>query len=229
MKPYYDEDGITIFHADCRDVLPTIEGVVISDPPYNVGYVYRSYDDKLTGAAYAELLRETLRPPSVVIHYPEDMFAVAAALNKFPNKVASWVYNANTPRKWRMVAWFGVRPDFTLIRQPYKNLTDKRIRQLMEGGSAGSALYDWWHIDQVKNVSTDKTEHPCQIPIEVMRYVVGITPADTIIDPFMGSGTTLRAAKDLGRRAIGIELDERYCEIAARRLQQQVLDLEWTV
>ena len=68
--------------------------------------------------------------------------------------------------------------------------------------------------------------HPTQKPVGLMRWCMTLpwTDADqTILDPFMGSGTTLRAAKDLGRRAIGIEIEERYCEIAARRLEQAVL------
>jgi site-specific DNA-methyltransferase (adenine-specific) len=70
-------------------------------------------------------------------------------------------------------------------------------------------------------------DHPCPKPVTFMRWVVErcTASADTVLDPFMGSGTTLRAAKDLGRRAIGIEIEERYCEIAARRLAQEVLPL----
>lgn len=226
MKPYYSDDSCVIYHGDARDVLPELEaGVVVTDPPYNVGYHYDSYNDRLSADEYADLLRATLRLPAAVLHYPEDIFDIATALGSRPEKVAAWVYNANTPRQWRMVAWFGCAPDFKRMRQPYKNLSDKRIRRLVEKGSPGTALYDWWHDDQVKNVSDEKTGHPCQIPLAVMVKVVGVTPTEVVIDPFMGSGTTLRAAKDLGRRSIGIEIDERYCEIAAKRMGQGVLPL----
>jgi site-specific DNA-methyltransferase (adenine-specific) len=87
------------------------------------------------------------------------------------------------------------------------------------------ASYDWTiDYQQVKNVSLEKTEHPCQIPTALMRHVLRLFDGD-IIDPFMGSGTTLVAAKQLGREAIGIEIEERYCEIAVKRLAQEVLPL----
>ena len=69
------------------------------------------------------------------------------------------------------------------------------------------------------------TPHPAPFPLALAKRAVETTPAEVVLDPFCGSGTTLRAAKDLGRRAIGIEIEERYCEIAARRLQQSVLPL----
>lgn len=225
MKPYYEHAGITIYHGDCREVLPSLEDVtVITDPPYNIGYHYDEYKDSLTEDEYRELISSTVRTPSVVLHYPEDMFGISIALNEFPEKCAAWVYNANTPRQWRMIAWFGCEPDFSLVKQPYKNATDARVQRLIESGSQGCNLYDWWNDEQVKNVSEEKTVHPCQIPLAVMTKIVGVTPALEICDPFMGSGTTLRAAKDLGRRAIGIEIHEPYCELAAKRLSQEVLE-----
>lgn len=216
-----------IYHGDARELMPSMppHGVVVSDPPFNIGFEYGKWSDNLTEQQYRMMLAICLRTPSVVIHYPDAMFTVSQALKESPERVVAWVYNANTDRQWRSVAWFGCRPDLSLVKQPYKNPTDKRVAALIEGGSEGRPLYDWWHIDQVKNVSADKTEHPCQMPMDVMTRIVAVTEGNPIIDPFMGSGTTLRAAKDLGRRVIGIEIDERYCEIAARRLAQETLGL----
>ncbi len=223
-RPYYEDDAVTLYHGDCRDILPSLSsGVTISDPPYNVGYHYSSYSDSLSEAEYRTLIGRTLGAPSVVIQYPEALFALADVLGQ-PDKLAAWVYHSNFPRQFRLIGWFGLSPDFDAVKQPYKNPTDSRVAAYMDAGRL-PGLYDWWLDQQVKNVSGEKTAHPCQIPLTVMRKVVGVTPAETIIDPFAGSGTTLRAAKDLGRRAIGIELDERYCEIAARRCSQEVLDL----
>ena len=86
-------------------------------------------------------------------------------------------------------------------------------------GIWGGRCYDWWNVNQVKNVSKDKTKHPCQMPLEVMKRIVGILPDDaTIIDPFMGSGTTGVACRELNREFAGIELNREYFEIAKKRI-----------
>ena len=220
--PYWTDGTISIFHGDAREIAPQLPGIVVTDPPFNIGYHYRMGGDRLHADAYRALLTETLRLPSVVIHYPEQMFLVADILGVPPERCVSWVYPSNTRRQHRQIAWFGVKPDFTQVRQPYKNPTDRRVRALIAGGSQGAALYDWWEVNQVKNVSAEKVSHPCQMPLEVMRRVVALTPSDAgpIVDPFMGGATTLAAAQMLGRPAAGIEIDERYCEIAARRLSE---------
>lgn len=207
----------------CGDSLEIMKdlpiGCVITDPPFNIGFSYETYNDALTDIAYQELLRLTCPPPCVIIHYPEDMFVVSAALAELPEKCAAWVYHANTARQWRMVGWFGCEPDFSKVKQPYRNPNDSRVRQLVANGSGGASSYDWWEIEQVKNICAEKTEHPCQMPLEVMLRVVGVTPEPLIIDPFCGSGTTLVAAKKLGRRWIGIDISEKYCEIARNRIR----------
>ena len=196
--------------------------MTVTDPPYNMGYAYDGYDDRLTDEEYRFLLQAALKPPCVVIHYPEAMFEIATWLGP-PTKTVAWVYNANTPRQWRMIAWFGITPDLSLTGQPYKNPDDGRVRKLIEDGRE-ARLYDWWFLDQVKNVVEEKTVHPCQIPLALMKRILLVTPFDgPVIDPFAGSGTTLRAAKDLGREAIGVELSPVYAAVARERMWQEVL------
>ena len=106
---------------------------------------------------------------------------------------------------------------------------DKIVRQF----SSGHAELAWTNLEQPVRafnfshgaLATEGKLHPTQKPAPLMRWALEFTTGQTILDPFMGSGTTLRAAKDLGRKAIGIEIEERYCEIAAKRLAQEVLDL----
>ena len=129
------------------------------------------------------------------------------------------MYNSNTAKQHRDIAFFGVKPDFKKVIQPYKNPNDKRIQERIARGILGGRLYDWWNVNQVKNVSKDKTAHPCQMPLEVMKNIIGILPDDIlVIDPFNGSGTTGVACKELGKDYIGIEIDETYCEISRNRL-----------
>lgn len=193
--------------------------VIVTDPPFNIGYHYNNYKDNMEAEEYYEMLASIFQySPFVVIHYPEEIYKIAFQVGEFPEKVVSWVYNSNTAKQHRDIAFFGIKPNFTKYGQPYKNPTDKRIMQrIAEGKSA--RLYDWWEINQVKNVSKDKTAHPCQMPLEVMKRIVGILPDDyTIVDPFMGSGTTALACKELNRNFIGIEMDAEYHAIAQQRV-----------
>lgn len=225
MPIIYSHEGVTVHHGDAREELAGVRGLIVTDPPYNIGYGYDEHDDSMPLEEYHKLIADLINPPCVIIHYPEAMFEIAVQLGMFPTKTVAWVYNANTPRQWRMIAWFGITPDLSLGGQGYKNPTDKRVAKLIEAGKQ-ARLYDWWEIQQVKNVSAEKTAHPCQIPIELMRRILTVTPFDgAVIDPFMGSGTTLRAAMDLGRVAIGSDISRAYCEIAVARMAQGALGL----
>jgi DNA modification methylase len=121
-------------------------------------------------------------------------------------------------RQHRDIAFFGVLPDFKKVRQPYREDSAK-TRRLLAQGTGGAKIYDWWEVNQVKNVSKEKTGHPCQMPIEVMRRLVGILPDDaTIIDPFMGSGTTGVACRMFNKKFVGIEMNDEYFNIAKGRI-----------
>lgn len=161
--------------------------ILVSDPPFNIDYKYNTYTDKMEETDYYSMLNFFFADfPSVIIHYPEQMYKIAFQIGKFPERVISWVYNSNTAKQHRDIAFFGIKPDMNKIKQPYKNLNDKRIQARIANGCLGAKLYDWWEINQVKNVSKEKTEHPCQMPLEVMKRVIGILPDNIlIIDPFM--------------------------------------------
>lgn len=224
MKPYFEKDGQTIYNMDCREFKASSDSIFVTDPPFNVGYHYNEYKDRMEEVDYYDMLAMLFQEkPAVVIHYPEALHRLSIRLEKVPERVVSWVYPSNTPRQHRDIAFYDVRPDFTKVGQPYKNVNDKRIQARIEQGLEAK-LYDWWEINQVKNVGNEKTEHPCQMPLSVMRNIIGILPEENlIVDPFMGSGTTLVAAKYLKRKAVGIEISEKYCEIAAKRLEQGTL------
>ena len=221
IKPYFQHGLVTLYHGKVEELLhstiSTDNATLISDPPYNVGYHYDDCEDSMDEAQYYRFMASVFSDASVLIHYPEAMFRIAKAMDKFPERVVSWVYPSNTPRQSRSVAWFGCKPDFRKDGQDCKNPNDKRIAKRIEDGKR-ARLYDWWEINQVKNVSSEKTEHPCQIPIELMERIIRITAPSLVIDPFAGSGTTLLASSNLGVPCVGIEMSERYCEIIAKRI-----------
>lgn len=215
-----------IFNGDCLEVikennLKSKKVIIVTDPPFNVKYHYNTYKDNKEEGEYFDWLREIFSDvPFVCVHYPESLYKLCGKLNRYPEKVVSWVYNSNTAKQHRDIAFVGIKPDFRKVTQPYKNPNDKRIKERIARGILGAKLYDWWNINQVKNVSKEKTIHPCQMPLKVMENIIGILPEDYIIlDPFMGSGTTGLACKNLNREFIGIEMDEEYFKLCKKRLE----------
>ena len=217
--------SVLLYNDNCLDFLSKNNipnnSIIVTDPPFNIGYHYNEYKDKMEVDSYYEMLSSLLDiAPCVFIHYPEALYELSARSGVSPTRVVSWVYNSNTAKQHRDIAFYGVKPNFNQVLQPYKNPNDKRIQQRIAEGKTGCKLYDWWNINQVKNVSKDKTKHPCQMPLEVMKNIVGILPRDsTIVDPFMGSGTTGVACVETGLDFIGIEMDSQYFEIAKNRLK----------
>jgi site-specific DNA-methyltransferase (adenine-specific) len=222
--PKFFFGNIELYNGNNTDILKNInldlsKCIFVSDPPFNIGYHYNQYKDKMKEDDYYNWLFEIFGTnKQVIIHYPEYLYKYSFKIGLTPEKVVSWVYNSNTGKQHRDIAFFGVKPDFRKVGQDYKNPKDKRIaKRILEGKKA--KLYDWWEINQVKNVSLEKTEHPCQMPLKVMENIIGILPDEyTIIDPFLGSGTTALACQKYGRKFIGIELDFKYFEISKQRI-----------
>ena len=197
------------------------DGLMVCDPPHNQDYHYGTYRDKISDTKYKELL-SVFRKPCVVIGYPEMIINVLSPMLGGVDEVVCWVYPSNTAKQSRLVAWYGCKPDFRKIGQPYKNPTDKRIaKRIAEGKTARG--YDWWEINQVKNVSRQKTIHPCPIPEELAQKIITSTAKEgqTIIDPFCGTGTVLRVAKSLGYSYFGTEIDENYFQVADAMLKSR--------
>jgi len=217
---------IQLHHGNNIEILESLnidfeKTIFVTDPPFNIGYHYHTYKDKMKHDEYLDWLSKIMKSSKqVMIHYPESLFEYAIKIKKAPSEFVSWVYNSNTAKQHRGIAFWNLKCDFKKVGQPYKNPNDPRIKKRIAEGKT-ARLYDWWNVNQVKNVSSEKTEHPAQMPLKVMENIVGILPEGfTIIDPFMGSGTTALACKKYNRDFIGIEMDELYFKIAKKRIQQ---------
>lgn len=215
--PYYADEHVAIYHGDCRDIDAwDIEGgVMITDPPY--GMRLRSG----RGGAFGES----------AINGDGDTVVRDAALGIWGDRPAlvfgRWSV-ARPPSTRALLVWDkGEHVGMGDLALPWKPNTEE-IYVLGSGfkGRRGSSVLRFHAIaGTVGQAARGDRHHPTEKPVGLMRHLVErCPPLAEIVDPFMGSGTTLRAAKDCGRRAIGIELEERYCEIAAKRMSQEVLD-----
>jgi site-specific DNA-methyltransferase (adenine-specific) len=218
MEPYYNHDGITIYHGDCRDVLPQLEPVdlVLTDPPYGIGFSeYKSHKD--TSDGYYEWLWP-------VCEYLEAMIENGwMCVFQAAKRCREW--GTAFPREWRLVACPKTFVQIFKVTGPTW-ATDYGLLWPIGKPPQVGKLRDWV-VSDTANMKFDRG-HPCARPITQMLHLITALSesGETALDPFMGSGTTLVAAKQLGRKAIGIEIEEKYCEIAVERLKQGVLNLK---
>ena len=192
-EPYYRDEHATIYHGDCREILPYIEAdVVVTDPPYGVAFRGESWDREIPEIATR---LPSMFPSCLIVTAPTTLWDYPR-----PDCLLAWTRPGSTSRTklgtfnhWSPVLVYGKHaPNPDTLRLPGCGYTP------------------------------GANTHPCPKPERLMSWLVNATEG-TVLDPFAGSGTTLRAAKDLGRRSIGCEIEERYCEIAANRLRQGVL------
>ncbi len=223
VKPYYERGGITIYHGDCREILPSLEyDCVLSDPPWgtktatNAQRFSSKHNSPWWGNAWNHAVIVAQSP--VIgddMEFDPRPFTCKPAILWGANNFTRHLEHSNGWLIWDK-------------RQGIEDVAEK-------GWPLGEAELAWTNVRGSTRVfrnlwfgllrTQERGEfyHPTQKPLALMRWCIEFLPSGVILDPFMGSGTTLRAAKDLGRKAIGIEIEEKYCEIAAKRLSQEVL------
>ena len=212
MTPYYSHGGITLLHGNALDGLPQFDAadVLVSDPPFGIGY---------DSNHFGHLPRSIAGDDSTVVR---DSF-----LDYWGNKPAlifgSW--RAPRPAATRMVlVWdTGGALGMGALDLPWKPAHQEIY--VLGSGFSGPRTSDVLRFPPVQAMASNGRTHPHEKPVDLLRALILKCPAGVIGDPFCGTGSTLVAAKDLGRKAIGIEIEERYCEIAAKRLSQEVLAL----
>lgn len=206
-EPFYERDGIQIFHSDCREILPLLEAesvdLVLTDPPY--GFRKAGWD-----AAFptfwlddsARIARHVL----AIMPGINNVIRLPSMVGKFEYRWMCSIHLSNGMTRglmgfgnWIAVVVYAI-PDVSLY-QPQQDATSIPV-------------------------SGDMPDHPSPKPLRAMTWLLNRFNVSSVCDPFMGSGTTLAAAKQLGMTGLGIEIEERYCEIAVQRLQQAVLPLE---
>lgn len=214
IKPVYEHAGITIYCGDCREILPQLPKVdlVLTDPPYGMEFQSNHRvqkhmkiegDDKFPLELMYQIKLQSECATYMFCRW--DNLPEIISFDK-PKSVLCWVKNNwsmgdlehEHGRQWEAICFWN-RPKHKFI---------KRIPDVINADRTGNF------------------DHPTEKPSGLLRILIEANEGETILDPFMGSGTTLRAAKDLGRKAIGIEIEPKYVEIAIKRLSQEVLPLQ---
>lgn len=255
MTPYYEHDGITIYHGDCREVLPTLSciDVVITSPPYNLGgepwphlgnwkpgdsaggktrwangsdagagIQYGTHADTMPWTTYVAFQHDVLSrmwailPDTGVIFYNHKPRVIGARLWTPLELIPTHVVLRQIVI-WARPGGMNFNPTAFVPTHEWLMLLAKPAFRLRSKGVSG--LGDVWHV------SPDTNPHPAPFPVGLVDRALESVKPGVILDPFMGSGTTLVAAKTRRCRAVGIDVDERYCEMAAQRLSQESLPL----
>ena len=215
-KPYYEDDVVTIYHADCRDILPELPklDLVLTDPPYGIAYDPQSYNP----LSYFTAVQgdDSQFDPRPFLDYPNVILWGANNYTRYLPKGGWLCWDKRVIDKADNM----VGSPFELAwMKNHDKANIFRIARIQHGGVVNN--------DRFNGNPQANREHPTQKPIRLMEWCILLLPEVTLIlDPFLGSGTTAFAAKKLGRKCIGIEIEERYCEIAAKRCSQMVMDLQ---
>jgi DNA modification methylase len=262
VRPYYQDDFVTLFHGDCRDLLHGLgadtASCVITSPPYNAGKDYGTASDNLSLGEYAALARgvmsgiyAAIRPGRIAainvgfwmahkprLFLPSLWIREAEAVGFYHKDFITWVAQAEASLGTAWGTWLS--PSGPCLRSMAEAILifskERRGAGVIDGTGNGRCepgditAKEWlsWTVNvwDIRNRTDRNDYHPAafteQLPARLIKLYSW--PGDVILDPFAGTGTTLLAAKNLGRRAIGIEIDERHCRTAAGRLSQEIFD-----
>ena len=217
MTPYYTDDYVTLYHGDSREVLPDVidvlePDVIVTDPPYGIEWE----SGLMPGSkSFSPIVGDdsTVLAEWVISTYWPAVPMVVFGAHCFPHLL---------PEPGRWIVW-----DKRLSEQADKMFGSPVEMAWRSGPTMSTVMYRILHSGCVDGDSGGRAarRHPTQKPVKLFRQIIeDLCPADgRIVDPFAGSGSTLRAAKDLGRRSVGVEVDESYCEVIAERCAQEVL------
>jgi site-specific DNA-methyltransferase (adenine-specific) len=221
LKPYYQDDLVVILHGDCRELLPSIEAdVIVTDPPYGINWS-RSEN---VGTA-----RGSKAQPGIIGDEDTGIRDWALANSSAPAAVFGSLYapfpvGVRQILIWQKPADAGVYGAMLGFRRD--------VEAIFLVGDWPRRVPQWSSVVRSQMRSSGnpsspagRTGHPHAKPVDLLIFLLDVAPPGTVLDPFMGSGTTLVAAKSLNRHAIGIEIEEKYCAIAAQRCSQGVLGL----
>lgn len=213
--PYYQNDHVTLWHGDCREQTAWLEAdVLVTDPPYGIDYQSNSRRDTLARSIEGD--KDTRARDTALGFWRKAHGEDAPAL-----VFGTW--RIKRPSRTRQVLVWDTKGALGMgaMDLPWKPAHQEVY--VIGRGFVGRRTSDVLTYAPVQSMSRNGREHPHQKPVPLMRDLISKTTG-IVADPFAGSGSTLVAAAMLGRRAVGIELDERYCEVIARRLAQGVLD-----
>ena len=236
IKPYYQDEWVTIYHGDCREILPELPDesidLGITSPPFNLGNTHhtgnkhhKAYEDDLPESYYQanqivilDRLYAVIRDDGSLWYQHKNRIKDGLSITPY-----RWILNSAWLVKQEII-WRNGSQNFDKIR--FYPMTE-RLYWLAKRSDTKLIntinKHDDWHIEPVGSGG----EHTRAFPGEMVNNILMCFPdAINIIDPFLGSGTTAYCAKKLNRKCIGIEIEEKYCEIAAKRCSQSVMRLE---
>jgi len=229
MKPYYEHGGITIYHGDCRDILPDIKArvdLVLTDPPFFMPAThYQSRKQYQRGWSDTSILATFW---AVVIDSCLPLMKATGHFLAFCNGDSYPVFYPEMYRRFDFLKCLVWDKGHVGLGRVWRNQHELVIAARWDSSEFKEDAKLRADVFQFTATPSADREHPVEKPTAMLKWLIEpTTPRDgLVLDPFAGSGSTLEAARDTGRRAIGIEGEERYCEIAAQRLAQEVLPLE---